>query len=149
MKQKRAYQYRYYPTDEQQQVLARTFGCVRYVYNWGLRKKTDAYYQQSERLSYAHLSCALTAPFSTSSKDVRSILLSRRNVGSSRQPTPRAPSSGMGHTSRLPRWRHPFTSCGRVPCPMDASRRVSLSRRTVQGATSSPSSLKKTCNPCL
>ena len=60
MKQKRAYQYRYYPTDEQQQVLARTFGCVRYVYNWGLRKKTDAYYQQSERLSYAHLSCALT-----------------------------------------------------------------------------------------
>jgi putative transposase len=60
MKQKRAYQYRYYPTDEQQQVLARTFGCVRYVYNWGLRKKTDAYYQQGERLSYAHLSCALT-----------------------------------------------------------------------------------------
>ena len=60
MKQKRAYQYRWYPSDEQQQVLARTFGCVRYVYNWGLRKKTDAYYQQGERLSYAHLSCALT-----------------------------------------------------------------------------------------
>jgi len=60
MNQKRAYQYRYYPTDEQQQMLARTFGCVRYVYNWGLRKKTDAYYQQGERLSYAHLSCALT-----------------------------------------------------------------------------------------
>ena len=60
MKQKRAYQYRWYPTDEQQQVLARTFGCVRYIYNWGLRKKTDAYYQQGERLSYAHLSCALT-----------------------------------------------------------------------------------------
>ncbi len=60
MKQKRAYQYRWYPTDEQQQVLARTFGCVRYIYNWGLRKKTDAYYQQGERLNYAHLSCALT-----------------------------------------------------------------------------------------
>ncbi|MDQ2885085.1 MAG: transposase [Chloroflexota bacterium] len=60
MKQKRAYQYRCYPTDEQQQVLARTFGCVRYVYNWALRKKTDAYYQQGERLYYAHLSSALT-----------------------------------------------------------------------------------------
>ncbi len=60
MEQKRAYQYRCYPTDEQQQVLTRTFGCVRYVYNWALRKKTDAYYKQSERLYYAHLSSALT-----------------------------------------------------------------------------------------
>jgi Helix-turn-helix domain len=42
-KQKRAYQYRCYPTHEQEQVLARTFGCVRFVYNWALRKKTDAY----------------------------------------------------------------------------------------------------------
>ncbi len=41
-------------------MLARTFGCVRFVYNWALRKKTDAYYQQGERLSYAHLSSALT-----------------------------------------------------------------------------------------
>jgi putative transposase len=60
MKQKRAYQYRCYPTDEQQHILARTFGCVRYVYNWALRQKTDASYQQGERLSYAHLSSALT-----------------------------------------------------------------------------------------
>jgi putative transposase len=60
MKQKRAYQYRCYPTNEQEQVLARTFGCVRFVYNWALRKKTDAYYQQGERLYYAHLSSALT-----------------------------------------------------------------------------------------
>jgi IS605 OrfB family transposase len=41
-------------------VLARTFGCVRFVYNWALRKKTDAYYQRGERLYYAHLSSALT-----------------------------------------------------------------------------------------
>ncbi|MDQ2885138.1 MAG: transposase [Chloroflexota bacterium] len=60
MKQKRAYQYRCYPTNEQEQVLARTFGCVRFIYNWALRKKTDAYYQQGERLYYAHLSSALT-----------------------------------------------------------------------------------------
>ena len=61
MKQKRAYKYRFYPTDEQKQNLARTFGCVRFVYNWALRLKTDAYYQRGERLSYAALSLTLTA----------------------------------------------------------------------------------------
>ena len=60
MKQKRAYKYRFYPTDKQKQQLARTFGCVRFVYNWALRLKTDAYYQRSERLSYAALSSTLT-----------------------------------------------------------------------------------------
>jgi hypothetical protein len=34
MKQKRAYKYRCYPTHEQKQVLAHTFGCARFVYNW-------------------------------------------------------------------------------------------------------------------
>ena len=26
-----------YPTEEQQQILARTFGCARFAYNWALR----------------------------------------------------------------------------------------------------------------
>src|SRR2546426_2029832 len=52
MKQKKAYKYRFYPTDEQKQLLARTFGCCRYVYNWALRERTDAYYKRGERLSY-------------------------------------------------------------------------------------------------
>jgi putative transposase len=60
MKQKRAYKYRFYPTEEQKQVLARTFGCCRFVYNWALRKKTDAYYERQERLYYKDLSAALT-----------------------------------------------------------------------------------------
>ena len=60
MKQKRAYKYRFYPTDEQKHLLAQTFGCCRYVYNWGLRKKTDAYYQDGQRLYYRDLSAALT-----------------------------------------------------------------------------------------
>jgi putative transposase len=29
-----AYKFRFYPTEEQQQLLAKTFGCVRYVYNF-------------------------------------------------------------------------------------------------------------------
>ncbi len=60
MKQKRAYKYRFYPTDEQKQVLARTFGCARFVYNWALRQKTDAFYQENKRLSYKDLSESLT-----------------------------------------------------------------------------------------
>jgi len=60
MKQKRAYRYRLYPTAQQQQILARTFGCCRYVYNWALQQKTDAYYQRGERLYYYDLSIELT-----------------------------------------------------------------------------------------
>jgi len=52
MKQKRAYKYRFYPSHDQKQRLAHTFGCCRYVYNWALRERTDAYYQRGERLSY-------------------------------------------------------------------------------------------------
>jgi len=61
MKQKRAYQYRIYPTDEQKKTLARTFGCVRFVYNWALRLRTDAYYERQERIYYSDTSARLTA----------------------------------------------------------------------------------------
>ena len=60
MEQKRAYKYRFYPTEEQKRTLARTFGCVRYVYNWALRERTDRYYQHGERWYYAQMSSALT-----------------------------------------------------------------------------------------
>lgn len=52
MKQKKAYKYRFYPSEEQKHLLAQTFGCCRYVYNWALRERTDAYYQHGERLYY-------------------------------------------------------------------------------------------------
>jgi putative transposase len=61
MSQKRAYRYRFYPTPEQAVVLARTFGSARFVYNWALSLRTDAYYQRQERISYADTSAALTA----------------------------------------------------------------------------------------
>lgn len=60
MEQKRAYKYRVYPTEEQKQIFACTFGCVRFVYNWALRQKTDAYYHEQRRLSYKDVSEALT-----------------------------------------------------------------------------------------
>ncbi len=60
MNQQRAYRYRCYPTPTQAAVLARTFGCARFVYNWALRLRTDAYYERQERVSYVDLSAALT-----------------------------------------------------------------------------------------
>src|SRR3989440_233486 len=60
MKQKKAYKYRMYPTDEQANILARTFGCCRYAYNWALRARTDAFFQRGERLYYNQLAVMLT-----------------------------------------------------------------------------------------
>ena len=58
---KRAYQYRFYPTPEQARNLACTFGCTRFVYNWGLHQRKTAYFQQGKKLSHRDLSQALTA----------------------------------------------------------------------------------------
>ena len=56
---KRAYRYRCYPTSEQRQVFARTFGCCRWVYNQALAHKTTAYREAGQRLSYGDLSALL------------------------------------------------------------------------------------------
>src|SRR6266487_682815 len=58
-KQKRAYNYRFYPTDEQKRLLAQTFGCCRFVYNWGLATRKNAYFQQRQNLTYNDLSAML------------------------------------------------------------------------------------------
>ncbi|RGA01933.1 transposase [Microbispora triticiradicis] len=58
---KRAYRYRFYPTPEQASELARTFGCVRLVYNKALEERTRAYTLEGRRVSYAESSALLTA----------------------------------------------------------------------------------------
>ncbi|MFI0815179.1 RNA-guided endonuclease InsQ/TnpB family protein [Streptomyces sp. NPDC021098] len=57
---KRAFKYRFYPTDEQAAELSRTFGCVRLVYNKALEDRTRAWYGEQRRLSYVQSSAALT-----------------------------------------------------------------------------------------
>ncbi|GAA1811099.1 RNA-guided endonuclease TnpB family protein [Actinomadura chokoriensis] len=57
---KRAFKYRFYPTDEQAAELARTFGCVRLVYNKALEERTRAWYTEQRRVSYVQSSAALT-----------------------------------------------------------------------------------------
>src|SRR5579883_1953930 len=56
---KRAYKYRFYPTDEQRDILAHTFGCVRFVYNWGLSTRSTAYKERGEKLYYNALAAML------------------------------------------------------------------------------------------
>jgi putative transposase len=56
---KRAYKYRFYPTAEQQKVLAQTFGCCRFVYNWGLSTRKMAYFQHGQRMYYNDLAAML------------------------------------------------------------------------------------------
>lgn len=58
---KRAYKFRFYPTPEQEVILARTFGCARFAYNHMLRLRTDAWFQRQERIGYYETSAALTA----------------------------------------------------------------------------------------
>ncbi|MER5828228.1 RNA-guided endonuclease TnpB family protein, partial [Streptomyces mirabilis] len=57
---KRAYQYRFCPTDAQAAELSRTFGCARKVYNLALAARTEAWARQ-ERVNYHQTSAMLTA----------------------------------------------------------------------------------------
>ena len=56
----KAFKYRFYPTAEQENLLRRTMGCTRLVYNKALALRTDAYYQEQKRIGYLETSKALT-----------------------------------------------------------------------------------------
>ncbi|MFI1919762.1 RNA-guided endonuclease InsQ/TnpB family protein [Nocardia sp. NPDC020380] len=57
---KRAFKYRFYPTDEQEAELRRTFGCVRTVYNLALEARTEAWREDGGRINYDQTSALLT-----------------------------------------------------------------------------------------
>ena len=52
--------FRCYPTPEQEQHLARTFGCVRFVWNWALRLRSDGF-RAGERIGYPETDRRMTA----------------------------------------------------------------------------------------
>jgi putative transposase len=58
---KRAYKYRFYPTEQQALELLRTFGCVRLVYNKALEARTTAWNASRRRVNYVETSAMLTA----------------------------------------------------------------------------------------
>lgn len=56
----RAYKYRFYPTTEQEQLLSKTFGSVRYVWNTILDWRSKEYTQNDTKINYALSSKKLT-----------------------------------------------------------------------------------------
>jgi putative transposase len=57
---KRAFKFRFYPTDVQAAELVRTFGCVRKVYNLALAARSQAWALRQERITYNATSAMLT-----------------------------------------------------------------------------------------
>ena len=55
-----AYKYRLHPTREQSRFFNKSFGCVRFIYNWGLQKRIEAYMKDKGRISYVQLCAMLT-----------------------------------------------------------------------------------------
>ncbi|WP_044098850.1 RNA-guided endonuclease InsQ/TnpB family protein, partial [Bifidobacterium gallicum] len=56
----RAYKYRFYPTPGQENLLRRTIGCCRLVYNKALAARTEAWTARRESVSYNQTSTMLT-----------------------------------------------------------------------------------------
>lgn len=82
----RAYKFRIYPTPAQESILRQTLGCCRFVYNWALAKRREAWVSNKENISYAKSSAAMTKLKSSQERewlnDVSSVCLqqSLRNL---------------------------------------------------------------------
>ena len=46
------YRYRLYPTKKQSEFFEKSFGCVRFVYNWALNQRIEAYQKDGTRISW-------------------------------------------------------------------------------------------------
>lgn len=57
---KLGYKYRIYLTQGQKDYMAKVFGCTRFISNWGLRKKTDAFYSDKIKIGQNELSRLMT-----------------------------------------------------------------------------------------
>ena len=57
---KRAYKYKLKPTMRQQQMLLQHFGCCRFIYNWGLDRKKNAWTNEKKSIGYLQLARELT-----------------------------------------------------------------------------------------
>ena len=57
----RAYKYRIYPNEEQKVMFAKTFGCVRFVYNWALVTKSRLWKEEKKNISCYELQNLMAA----------------------------------------------------------------------------------------
>ncbi|MFD4640880.1 RNA-guided endonuclease InsQ/TnpB family protein [Lentzea sp. NPDC058436] len=134
---KRAFKYRFYPTDAQAEELTRTFGCVRKVYNLALRARTEAWDERRERIGYDATSAMLTAWKQTDElaflNEVSSVPLqqSLRHLQAAfsgffakRARYPRFKSRKKSHASAeytrsAFRWRNGVLTLAKMPEPLD------------------------------
>ena len=56
----KAYKYKLIPNQEQMETLSKYFGCVRFVYNWGLNMKIETHKESGKSINYVKLSRELT-----------------------------------------------------------------------------------------
>ena len=52
----RAYKYRVYPNKKQQELIQKTFGCVRFVYNYYLNKRKEMY--EKDKITFTYNMCS-------------------------------------------------------------------------------------------
>lgn len=110
----KAYKYRFYPTTEQEQLLRRTIGCCRYVYNRALAVRQEAYTQHQEKLTYSDLSKMLTGwkkeeetewlsevPSVPLQQAVRNLEVAYQNFFAKRAAYPKFKKKGGGGSFRL------------------------------------------------
>ena len=56
----KAYKYKLIPNQEQKETLSKYFGCVRFIYNWGLNKKIETHKECGKSIGYVQLARELT-----------------------------------------------------------------------------------------
>ena len=56
----KAYKYRLHPNNEQITFFEKSFGCVRFVYNWSLNQRIEAYQKDGTRISWVESCKRLT-----------------------------------------------------------------------------------------
>ena len=56
----KAYKYKLIPNQEQIETLSKYFGCVRFIYNWGLEKKIETHKESGKSICYVQLSSEFT-----------------------------------------------------------------------------------------
>lgn len=60
LKLEKSFKYRIYPTKEQENLIQKTFGCSRYVYNYFLNKRIELYKSEQKSMTYNQCSKLLT-----------------------------------------------------------------------------------------
>ncbi|MDI1462631.1 RNA-guided endonuclease TnpB family protein [Catellatospora sp. KI3] len=155
---KRAFKFRFYPTEAQAAQLSRTFGCVRLVYNLALAARTEAWTLRRERINYNATSALLTVWKKTDElaflNEVSSVPLQQAlrhlqtaftNFWARRAKYPRFKSRKRSrrsaeYTASAFRWRDGTLTLAKMTEPLD----VVWSRPLPQGCT--PSTVTVSCD---